>query len=320
MKIVILDGYTLNPGDISWAGFETLGDITVYDRTPPDKIIERSENAEIILTNKTIVNKKTLEQLPKLKYIGVLATGYNIVDVKVANEKNIIVTNIPSYGTSSVAQMVFALLLELTQNVGYHSNSVQKGRWSESEDWCYWDKPLIELDGLTMGIIGFGRIGKAAAKIANAFGMNVIANDAVTIESPPDWIKIVDQETIFRESDVISLHCPLTNENKEFVNSKKINLMKKSAYIINTSRGLLINEEDLAHALNGKRIAGAGLDVLSKEPPDETNPLLTAMNCIITPHIAWATKAARQRLMNIAVENLETYLEGKAQNVITIQK
>ncbi len=316
MKIVILDGYTLNPGDISWAGFETLGDFTMYERNPLDKIIEHSENAEIILTNKTVINKDTIEQLPNLKYIGVLATGYNIVDVKAANDKNIIITNIPSYGTSSVAQMVFALLLELTQNVGYHSNSVSKGKWSKSEDWCYWDKPLIELDGLTFGIIGFGRIGKVAAKIANAFGMKVIANDAVTIESPPDWLKIVDQETIFRESDVVSLHCPLTSANKHFVNSDQINLMKRSAFLINTSRGLLINEEDLSNALNTERIAGAGLDVLSKEPPDETNPLLSAKNCIITPHIAWATKSARQRLMNIAVRNLISYLNGTPVNVI----
>ena len=316
MKIVILDGYTLNPGDISWAGFETLGDFTMYERTSLDKIIEHSENAEIILTNKTVINKDTIEQLPNLKYIGVLATGYNIVDVKAANDKNIIITNIPSYGTSSVAQMVFALLLELTQNVGYHSNSVSKGKWSKSEDWCYWAKPLIELDGLTFGIIGFGRIGKVAAKIANAFGMKVIANDAVTIESPPDWLKIVDQETIFRESDVVSLHCPLTSANKHFVNSDQINLMKRSAFLINTSRGLLINEKDLSHALNTERIAGAGLDVLSQEPPDETNPLLSAKNCIITPHIAWATKSARQRLMNIAVRNLISYLNGKPVNVI----
>ena len=316
MKIVILDGYTLNPGDISWDGFETLGDFTMYERTSLDKIIEHSENAEIILTNKTVINKDTIEQLPNLKYIGVLATGYNIVDVKAANDKNIIITNIPSYGTSSVAQMVFALLLELTQNVGYHSNSVSKGKWSKSEDWCYWDKPLIELDGLTFGIIGFGRIGKVAAKIANAFGMKVIANDAVTIESPPDWVKIVDQETIFRESDVVSLHCPLTSANKHFVNSEKISLMKRGALLINTSRGLLINEGDLAHALNSERISGAGLDVLSKEPPDGTNPLLTAKNCIITPHIAWATKSARQRLMNIAVRNLKSYLNGNPLNVI----
>jgi glycerate dehydrogenase len=316
MKIIILDGYTLNPGDISWAGFGMLGDFIVYDRTPSDKIIERSEHAEIILTNKTIMNKDTIGQLPKLKYIGVLATGYNIVDVKAANERNIIVTNIPSYGTSSVAQMVFALLLELTQNVGNHSESVKKGGWSKSEDWCYWDKPLIELDGLTMGVIGFGRIGKATADIARAFGMRVIANDTGKTKSISDWVKMVNQDTIFRESDVVSLHCPLTSDNKHFVNSEKISLMKRSAILINTSRGLLINEEDLAHALNSKRIAGAGLDVLSKEPPDETNPLLSAKNCIITPHIAWATKAARQRLMNIAVSNLKSYLNGKPVNVI----
>jgi glycerate dehydrogenase len=316
MKIIILDGYTLNPGDISWAGFETLGDFTMYDRTSPDKIIERSENAEIILTNKTIINKLTIEQLPKLKYIGVLATGYNIVDVKAANERNIIVTNIPSYGTSSVAQMVFALLLELTQNVGHHSNSVRSGGWSESEDWCYWDRLLIELDDLTMGVIGFGRIGKATADIARAFGMRVIANDTGKTKSNSDWVKMVNQDTIFRESDVISLHCPLTSANKHFVNSAKINLMKGSAFLINTSRGLLINEENLASALNSNRIAGAGLDVLSEEPPDETNPLLSAKNCIITPHIAWATKAARQRLMNIAVRNLKSYLNGNPVNVI----
>jgi len=317
MKIVILDGYTLNPGDISWADFETLGDFTTYDRTSPDKIIERSENAEIILTNKTIINKKTIKKLPKLKYIGVLATGYNIVDVIAAKEKNIVVTNIPSYGTSSVAQMVFALLLELTQNVGHHSNSVKSGDWSRSEDWCYWEKPLIELDDLTMGIIGFGRIGKATAEIARAFGMKVIANDTANTNSNSDWVKFVDKETIFSESDVISLHCPLTSDNKHFVNSVKINLMKRSAFLINTSRGLLVNEEDLAHALNAEKIAGAGLDVLSVEPPADTNPLLTAKNCIITPHIAWATIAARQRLMDIAVRNLKSYLNGKPVNVIS---
>jgi len=317
MKIVILDGYTLNHGDISWADFESLGNFTTYDRTSPDKIIERSENAEIVLTNKTIINKKTIEKLPKLKYIGVLATGYNIVDVIAAKEKNIVVTNIPSYGTSSVAQMVFALLLELTQNVGHHSNSVKSGDWSRSEDWCYWEKPLIELDDLKMGIIGFGRIGKAAAEIARAFGMKVIANDTANTNSNSDWVKFVDKETIFSESDVISLHCPLTSDNKHFVNSAKINLMKRSAFLINTSRGLLVNEEDLAHALNAEKIAGAGLDVLSVEPPADTNPLLTAKNCIITPHIAWATIAARQRLMDIAVRNLKSYLNGKPVNVIS---
>ena len=317
MKIVILDGYTLNPGDISWADFETLGDFTTYDRTSSDKIVERSENAEIILTNKTIISKETIAKLPKLNYIGVLATGYNIVDIDAAKEKNIIVTNIPSYGTSSVAQMVFALLLELTQNVGHHSNSVKTGDWSRSEDWCYWNKPLIELDDLTMGIIGFGRIGKATAGIARAFGMKVIANDTLNTKSNLNWIKFVDKETIFSESDVVSLHCPLTSENKHFVNSAKINLMKRSAFLINTSRGLLINEEDLAYALNEERIAGAGLDVLSEEPPEDKNPLLTAKNCIITPHIAWATKAARQRLMDIAVGNLKSFLNGKPVNVIS---
>jgi glycerate dehydrogenase len=317
MKIVVLDGYTLNPGDISWDGFKTLGNFTAYDRTPPDNIIERSENAKIILTNKIIISKETMGQLPKLKYIGVLATGYNIVDVQAANERDIIVTNIPAYGTSSVAQMVFALLLELTQNVGHHSNSVRSGGWSRSEDWCYWDKAIIELDSLTMGIIGFGRIGKETAKIANAFGMKVIANDTGVNKSNSDFVKMVDQETIFRESDVVSLHCPLTSDNKHFINSAKINLMKRSAFLINTSRGLLIDEDDLANALNTERIAGAGLDVLSEEPPDETNPLLSAKNCIITPHIAWATKAARQRLMNIAVDNLKAFLNGKPQNVIS---
>ena len=317
MKIIILDGYTLNPGDISWAGFEALGDFTIYDRTSPDKIIERSGNAEIILTNKTIINKEIIVQLPELKYIGVLATGYNIVDVNAANERNIIVTNIPSYGTNSVAQMVFALLLELTQNVGHHSNSVRSGGWSESEDWCYWDRPLVELDDLTMGIIGFGRIGKATADIARAFGMRVIANDTGKTKSNSDWVKIVDQETIFRESDVVSLHCPLTPDNKHFINSAKINLMKRTAFLINTSRGLLINEVDLANSLNCERIAGAGLDVLSEEPPEETNPLLSAKNCIITPHIAWATRAARQRLMDIAVRNLKYFLNGKPVNVIS---
>ena len=316
MKIVILDCYTLNPGDISWTGFETLGDFTTYDRTPSDKIIERSEDADIILTNKTIINKDTIKKLPKLKYIGVLATGYNIVDVNAANERNIIVTNIPSYGTNSVSQMVFALLLELTQNVGHHSNSVRRGDWSKSEDWCYWERPMIELDGLTMGIVGFGRIGKATADIARAFGMKVIANDTGKTKLKSDSVKMVDQDTIFSESDVVSLHCPLISANKHFVNSEKISLMKKNAFLINTSRGLLINEEDLAYALNSERIAGAGLDVLSKEPPDETNPLLTTKNCIITPHIAWATKAARQRLMSIAVDNLKSYLNGKPVNVI----
>lgn len=318
MKIVILDGYTLNPGDLSWSEFEKLGKLQVYDRTNPESVINRAENVDAVLINKIEFNKELLEQLPSLKYIGVLATGYNVVDISVAKEKNIIVTNIPSYGTSSVAQMVFALLFELTQNVGQHSRSVHEGKWFDSKDWCYWEKPLIELAGLTMGIIGFGKIGQAVGKIANSFAMKVIANDTHQSKDLPNWVTMVDQETIFKGSDVVSLNCPLTEENKLFVNSQKINLMKKNAFLINTSRGLLINENDMAEALNRGIIAGAGLDVLSKEPPDENNPLLKAKNCIITPHIAWATKSARQRLMNIAVNNLKAFLEGNPVNVVTV--
>ena len=316
MKIVILDGYTLNPGDLSWEGFRELGKCSIYDRTSSAELIKRAQNAEILLTNKVELNKNIINQLPTLKYIGVLATGYNIVDISTAREKNIDVTNIPSYGTNSVAQMVFALLLELTQKVGIHSKSVFKGEWSKSEDWCYWIKPIFELAGLTMGIIGLGRIGMAVAKIADAFEMKVIANDVTKHDLIPSWITMVEQDEVFRESDVVSLHCPLTSENKYFVNSTKINLMKESAYLINTSRGLLINEEDLANALNLERIAGAGLDVLSEEPPDKNNPLLSARNCIITPHIAWATKAARQRLMDIALQNLRAFLDGEPINVV----
>ena len=307
MKIVILDGYTLNPGDLSWEGFEKLGECSIYKRTLFKDIVIRALNAEILFINKVELNREIINQLPNLKYIGVLATGYNIVDVSAAREKNIIVTNIPSYGTSSVAQMVFALLLELTQNVGHHSRSVFSGRWSKSKDWCYWEKPLVEIAGLTMGIIGLGRIGKEVTKIADAFGMRILANDVNQQDSLPSWITMVDQDEIFRESDVVSLHCPLTSENKYFVNSDKINLMKNSAYLVNTSRG---------EALNNGRIAGAGLDVLSEEPPDMNNPLLSAKNCIITPHIAWATKSARERLMNIAIENLKAFLQGKSINVV----
>lgn len=317
MNIVALDGYTLNPGDLSWSGFESFGNFVSYDRTPKEEIVSRAKEADIILINKIEITKEILSHLPGLKYIGVLATGYNVVDVKSAIERNITVTNIPTYGTNSVAQMVFALLLELTQNVGLHSNSVGNGEWSKSEDWCYWKKPLTELNGLTLGIIGLGRIGRAVANLGKVFGMKILANDTTVPATVPDWITMVDQNEIFRASDVISLHCPITDENKEFVNADKINLMKKNAFLINTSRGQLIKEHDLVLALNDNRIAGAALDVLSKEPPDENNPLLSAMNCIITPHIAWATKSARQRLMDIAVDNLKAFLDGKAKNVVS---
>lgn len=316
MKIVVLDGYTLNPGDLSWDEFETLGEFEVYDRTLPQEVLTRSKSASALLINKIVLNDTIVRQLPALEYIGVLATGYNVVDVEFAKQNNVVVTNVPAYGTKSVSQMVFALLLEITQNVALHSQSVKAGNWAKSPDWCYWEKPLIELDGLTMGIIGFGRIGREAANIANSFGMKIIANDINKVESIPEYVSMKDVDSIFSESDVISLHCQLTKENFQMVNSSKINLMKKNAILINTSRGQLVNEQDLADALNNERIAGAGLDLLSEEPPAEENPLLSAKNCFVTPHIAWATYSARKRLMEIAFENLKAYLNGNPQNVV----
>ena len=316
MKIVILDGYTLNPGDLSWEGFEELGDITVYDRTSNEQVIEHAANAEIVITNKTVLDRDIILQLPMLKYIGLLATGYNVVDIEAARERGIPVANVPTYGTRSVAQMVFAHLLELTLNVGHHSETVRAGKWNSSSDFCYWEKPLIELEGLTMGIIGFGKIGQATGELAHAFGMNVIAYDKFPTKSLPEWVRLVDLETVFKESDVISLHVPLTEDNHQFINKDKIRLLKPTAFLINTSRGLLINESDLADALNSGRLAGAGLDVLSAEPPPNNNPLLSAKNCLITPHIAWATESARRRLMNCAVENLKSFLEGNPQNIV----
>ena len=316
MKIVVLDGYTLNPGDLSWQGFQALGDFIVYDRAPADSVYERIKDADIVLTNKTVLNADTIARLSVTKYIGVLATGYNIVDVDAARKHNIPVTNIPIYGTRSVAQMVFALLLELTQHVGHHAGTVREGRWSSADDWCYWDYPLIELDGLTMGIIGFGRIGQAAGNLAQAFGMSVLAYDTFQPAIIPEWTRMVDLETVFRESDVVSLHCPLTEDNHNLVNTARIAMMKKSAFLINTSRGPLVHADDLAGALNDGRIAGAGLDVLTTEPPDAVNPLLKAKNCIITPHIAWATRSARTRLMKTAVENLQAFMDGSPQNVV----
>ncbi|MFQ5641962.1 MAG: D-2-hydroxyacid dehydrogenase [bacterium] len=316
MEIVILDGYTLNPGDLDWGGFEALGCCTVYDRTLPAEIAERAKDAEIVLTNKVELSQETLSKLQKLRYIGVLATGYNVVNIKAARRRGIPVTNIPTYGTNSVAQMVFAHILELTQNVGHHSQTVRLGQWSRSQDWCYWERPMIELDELTMGIVGFGRIGQRVGQIATAFGMQVIAFDTFQPSPLPSWAQMVPLDTVFKESDVVSLHCPLFPENHKFVNTSKINLMKPSAFLINTSRGPLVNEQDLADALNSDRIAGAGLDVLSTEPPSDDNPLLQAKNCSITPHISWATRAARARLMNIAVENLQAFLDNKPQNVV----
>ncbi len=316
MNIVVLDGQTLNPGDLSWNELEVFGKIKVYDRTEADLVVNRCKEAEIIITNKTVISSDIISQLPKLKYIGVLATGYNVVDTKAATENGIVVTNVPAYSTNSVAQLTFSLLLELTMNVGIHNLSVQNGDWENSKDFSFTKSTLIELNGLTMGIIGFGKIGKAVAKIANAFGMKVLINNRSALTKSPNYTTQVEVTKIFEESDVVSLHTPLTDENNQFVNSELINLMKPTSYFINTGRGGLINESDLSKALNSNKIAGAGLDVLSTEPPQKSNQLLSAKNCIITPHIAWATLAARKRLMKGAVDNVKAFLEGKSLNVV----
>jgi glycerate dehydrogenase len=317
MRIVVLDGYTLNPGDLSWEGLEALGECTVHDRSDPAETVARARDAEIVFTNKTPLDRATLEALPKLRYIGVLATGYNVVDLAAASERGVTVTNIPTYGTRSVAQHVFALLLELTQRAGHHSDSVRAGHWSACPDFCYWDYPLTELDGLSMGIVGFGRIGQATAALATAFGMRVLACDNNPPHPDAPAARMVDLETLLGESDVVSLHCPLTPETTGLIDAPRLSLMKPAAFLINTSRGPLVNEADLAAALNAGRIAGAGLDVLPVEPPAADCPLLTAKNCVITPHIAWATHSARARLMNIAVDNLRAWLDGRPANVVS---
>ncbi len=317
-KIVVLDGYTLNPGDLSWDELARLAPLEVHDRTPPERIVDRSAGAEILLTNKTPLDAQTLSQLPELRYIGVLATGYNIVDVAAAAQHGVTVTNIPTYGTASVAQHTLALILELMLNVGLHSQAARSGEWSASLDWCFTKTPLTELDGKTLGIIGFGRIGRRVAELGRAFGMNIIvlARDS----NPPqlgEGYRAAPLETLLRESDVISLHCPLRPETQGLINAERLKLMKPSAVLINTSRGPLIVEEDLAAALNAGQIAGAGLDVLAVEPPPANNPLLSAKNCVVTPHIAWATKEARSRMMRLAAENLEAFLGGSPINVVS---
>ncbi|MBQ8770275.1 MAG: D-2-hydroxyacid dehydrogenase [Bacteroidaceae bacterium] len=310
MKIVVLDGYGLNPGDLSWKGMEALGELTVYDRTSPSELMERSEGAEALITNKTLITAENMEALPDLKYIGVLATGYNVVDIEAAKARGIVVTNIPAYSTSSVAQMVFAHILNITQRVGHYAEENSKGRWTNNADFCYWDTDLVELDGKKMGIVGFGNIGQATARIAQAFGMEVLLYTSKEQSALPQGMRKVALDELFAESDVISLHCPLTPDTKEMVNAERLKLMKPGAILVNTGRGPLVNEQDLADALNEGRIAAAGLDVLSVEPANADNPLLGAKNCFITPHIAWATKEARTRLMQIAVQNLKSYQEG----------
>ncbi|MDB5002773.1 MAG: D-isomer specific 2-hydroxyacid dehydrogenase NAD-binding protein [Mucilaginibacter sp.] len=317
MKIVILDGYTLNPGDLSWDALNSLGDVVIYDRTPTDQIVGRCLGANIILTNKTPLDEATLNQLSDLKYIGVLATGYNIVNTDVCKQKGVIVSNVPGYGTGAVAQFVFALLLELCLHVQKHSDAVIDGKWARSADFCFWDYPLIELAGKTLGIIGFGTIGQKVADIAAAFDMNVIASSRTqTDQSHRENFKWVSLDELLQQSDMISIHCPLTPETQSLINAANLKKMKPSAFLINTSRGPIINDADLADALKNDIIAGAGIDVLSKEPPPADNPIFTAKNCIITPHIAWAAKEARARLMNTVVSNLEAFMNGVPVNVV----
>lgn len=310
MKICVLDGYGLNPGDLSWSGMEALGDLAVYDRTSPSELMERSAGAEVLITNKTVITAEHMKALPQLKYIGVLATGYNVVDIDAAKAQGIVVTNIPAYSTHSVAQMVFAHLLNITQRVGYYAEENTQGRWSNNADFCYWDTELVELAGKKMGIVGFGNIGQATARIAQAFGMEVCVVTSKEASALPAGMKKMELDELFASCDVVSLHCPLTPSTQEMVNAERLKTMKPNAILINTGRGPLVNEQDLADALNEGRIAAAGLDVLSVEPARADNPLLSARNCFITPHIAWATKEARTRLMNIAVNNLKSYLEG----------
>jgi glycerate dehydrogenase len=315
MKIVVLDGYVLNPGDLSWDGLIKLGDCTIYDRTLPEHTIERAKEAEVAITNKVVFDKNTIQSLPKLKYIGVLATGYNVVDTVAAKNAGIVVTNIPAYSTASVAQMVFSHILNFAQNVSVHAASVSSGEWANSIDFAYWKTPQTELAGKTLGIIGFGQIGQAVAKIGLALGMEVIFNNRSQKQTELK-AKQVDLKTVLSESDFISVNCPLTPENAGFINKDTIEKMKPTAFLVNTGRGALINEQDLANALNSGTIAGAGLDVLSVEPALKSNPLPFAKNCFITPHIAWATLEARTRLMNIATENLKAFIDGNLQNVV----
>lgn len=308
MKIVVLDGYTLNPGDLSWDALNELGETAHYDRTPPGEVVRRAAGAEVVLTNKTPLPREVIGALPELRYIGVLATGHNVVDSAAARKRGIVVTNVPAYGSRSVAQHAFALLLELTNHVGIHSTGMPSGEWSRSVDWCYWKSPLIELDGLTAGLIGRGRIGNAFAALCEAAGMKVMS-----VSSRDDAGALA---RLLGGSDVISLHCPLTPSTNELINRETLALCKPTAYLINTARGPLINESDLAEALNRGRLAGAGLDVLSAEPARPDNPLLTAKNCVITPHIGWASAAARSRLMDIAVANIRAFVEGRPVNVV----
>jgi len=316
MQIVVLDGFAMNPGDLSWEGLKKLGECEIYDRTKPDEIYSRIKDAEVVITNKAVIDEKLIDRLPVLRYIGVTATGYNVVDVPAASRKGIVVTNIPAYSTDSVAQLVFAHILNVANRVEMHAESVKSGDWVANPDFSYSKSPQMELAGKTLGIVGFGRIGRKVAEIGLAFGMKVIFQNRSQISDAPAGMRQTTLNDIFSESDIVSLNCPLTPENSEFVNEQLLKKMKSSAILINTGRGGLINEADLSNALNAGVIAAACLDVLSTEPPKWDNPMLSARNCFITPHIAWATIEARQRLMNVTVENLNSYILGKPQNVV----
>ena len=319
MKIVVLDGYTENPGDLSWSGLEALGEVTVYDRTSyvdAPIIAERIGDAEIVVLNKTPITKATIDACPNIKLITVLATGYNVVDYDYAKEKGIPVCNVPTYGTASVGQYAIALLLEVCHHIGHHSNTVFEGKWQNHIDWCYWDYPLIELADKTAGIIGFGRIGQTTGRIAKALGMNVIAYDLYPNESGKEIAEYKDLDTVLAESDVLFLHCNLTPENTGLINKENIAKMKDGAILINNGRGQLIDEQDVADALNSGKLYAAGLDVVYTEPIKADNPLLGAKNCIITPHMSWGAKEARQRIMNITVDNVKAYIDGAPVNVV----
>lgn len=319
MKIVVLDGYTENPGDLSWAPLEALGEVTVYDRTSYEEsplIAERIGDAEIIVINKTPISKETIDKCPNLKAIAVLATGYNVVDYAYAKEKGIPVLNVPTYGTQIVGQYAVGLLLEICSHYAHHDQAVKEGRWENNDDWCFWDYPMIEMYGKTVGIIGLGRIGQSSARILKAMGVRVIANDAFESDAGRELAEYVDRDTLFAESDVIFLHCPLFPETAGIINKDNIAKMKDGVIIINNSRGGLVVEQDLADALNSGKVYAAGLDVVSTEPIKGDNPLLTAKNCLITPHISWAAQAARQRIMDITANNIKAFIDGEPVNVV----
>ena len=317
MNIVILDGYALNPGDLSYECLQQFGTLKVYDRTTPDQVVERAKEAEALLTNKVVLGENEFAQLPHLRYVGVQATGYNVVDVEAARRYGIIVTNIPAYSTASVAQMVMAHLLNITQSVDYYAQQNRAGRWSTNPDFCYWDNRLIELAGKQMGIVGFGRTGSAVARLAQAFGMRIVTYTSKPQDTLPDGVEKCSLDTLFATSDVVSLHCPLVPATHHLVNAERLAQMKATAILINTARGPIVDEEALAHALNSGMLYAAGVDVLCEEPPRAQSPLLKARNCFVTPHIAWATLEARTRLLQIGEANLRAFIEGHPQNVVS---